>query len=312
MEFLSEFDIKISYIKGTENARADAPSRRPNYEQTIPAQTQAVFRQTADGTMEVTRRLRATSRVKGDHQELRRAQQNDDVEGEEITHHAGWTLYNGKLYVPEGLRERTVRDIHEGPSGGHQGVFKTHERVNRLYDFPGIRRTVRDIVKQCDICNKAKASRHKPYGELQALPVPERPWTSVSLDFITKLPTSKEPGIGTRFDGFLVIVDRLSKNAYFIPFQEISTAGDMAYVFLRHLVSNHGLPEEIVSNRDKLFTSKFWTALIKQLGNKHKLSTAYHPQTDGQTERTNQTLEQYLRSYVSYQQDDWVRLLPLA
>ena len=107
-------------------------------------------------------------------------------------------------------------------------------------------------------------------------------------------------------------MDRLSKYAYFIPFQETSTAGDMAYVFLRQIVSNHGLPEEIVSDRDKLFTSKFWTALVEQLGTNHKLSTAYHPQTDGQTERTNQTLEQYLRSYVSYQQDDWIRLLPLA
>ncbi|KAL0935757.1 reverse transcriptase domain protein [Colletotrichum truncatum] len=114
------------------------------------------------------------------------------------------------------------------------------------------------------------------------------------------------------YDSVLVIVDRLTKYSYFIPYMESSTAEDLAYKFLQVIVSQHGMPKEIVSDRDKLFTSKFWRSLISQLGSDHKMSTAFHPQTDGQTERINQIMETYLRCYVNYQQDNWVQLLPMA
>ena len=116
----------------------------------------------------------------------------------------------------------------------------------------------------------------------------------------------------TKYNSIFVIVDRLTKYAYFLPYQESSTAADLAYTFLRTVLANHGAPEEIISDRDKLFTSKFWQALTEQLGVNHKLSTAHHARTDGQTERTNQTLEQYLRNYVNHDQDDWVKWLPTA
>ena len=102
------------------------------------------------------------------------------------------------------------------------------------------------------------------------------------------------------------------KYGYFIPYLEASDAKALAYTFLRVIIANHGLLEEIISDRDKLFTSKFWRSLMALLGANHKLSTAFHPQTDGQTERLNQTLEQYLRSYVNHQQDNWVQILPIA
>ena len=121
-----------------------------------------------------------------------------------------------------------------------------------------------------------------------------------------------EPLTRVVYDSILVITDRLTKYGYFIPYREESTAEELAYAFLRNIVGNHGMPKELISDRGVLFTSKFWRALMGQLGVNHKLSTAYHPQTDGQTERLNQTMEQYLRSYISYQQDDWVELLPLA
>ncbi|XP_044721262.1 integrase core domain-containing protein [Hirsutella rhossiliensis] len=109
-----------------------------------------------------------------------------------------------------------------------------------------------------------------------------------------------------KYDSIFVITDRLTKYGYFLPYKEASNAEELAYVFLRTIVSNHGLPNEIVSDRGSTFVAKFWQALMAQLGTKHKLSTAYHPQTDGQTERLNQTLEQYLRCYISYEQNDWV------
>ena len=110
----------------------------------------------------------------------------------------------------------------------------------------------------------------------------------------------------------MVVVERLTKWAYFIPFLRKATATDLAHVFMEKVFARHGMPAEIISDRDKLFTSQFWQSLMDILGTKHKLSTAYHPQTDGQTERTNQVLEQYLRCYLNYEQDDWVRLLPMA
>jgi transposase InsO family protein len=132
------------------------------------------------------------------------------------------------------------------------------------------------------------------------------------MDFIVKLPPSKEPMTSTIYDSIWVVVDKLTKYAYFIPYKEASTAEEMAYAFVRIVVSQHGLPRQLITDRDKLFTSKFWTTLMRHLDIKHKLSTAFHPQTDGQTERVNQTLEQYLRCYVNHQQDDWVKWLPTA
>src|SRR5436190_13210369 len=116
----------------------------------------------------------------------------------------------------------------------------------------------------------------------------------------------------TIYDSVWVVTDRLTKLAYFIPYKESSTAIDPAYAFQRTVHSQHGLPHSIISDRGPTFVSNFWQSLTAQLGVKHKLSTAYHPQTDGQTERLNQTLEQYLRCYVNYEQNDWVQHLATA
>jgi hypothetical protein len=126
------------------------------------------------------------------------------------------------------------------------------------------------------------------------------------------LPESRDPITKASHDAILVIVDRLTKYAYFVPVRTTTTAEELAHVLLKGVVARYGLPEEIISDRDKLFTSRFWNTLLAKLGTKAKLSTSFHPQTDGQTERMNQTLEQYLRCYVNYQQDDWVQMLPLA
>ena len=165
-----------------------------------------------------------------------------------------------------------------------------------------MRKKVEEIVWKCDICRRSKADQHKPYGLLKSLRTPGRPWASIALDFVVKLPKSKEPLTKAVYDSILVITDRLMKYRYFIPYKEASSAEELAYMFLRVIAANYRLPEEIISDRDKLFTFKFWKLLVNQLGIHHKLSTSYHPQTDGQTEQLNQTMEQYLRCYVNYQQ----------
>ena len=199
------------------------------------------------------------------------------------------------------MRRPLVQEQHSLPAHGHQGVIRTFDRIARHYYFPGLRKQIEVVVRECDICSKAKTSRHAPYGLLKSPPTLTRVWSSIALDFIVKLPPSKEPMTGFVSDSIMVITDRLTKYRHFVLYTEASNAIDLAYTFLKVIIAAYGLPNEIISDRDKLFTSKFWQSLMAQLGTNHKLSTAFHPQTDGQTERLNQTLEQYLRSYVNHQ-----------
>ena len=157
-----------------------------------------------------------------------------------------------------------------------------------------------------------KAARHARYGHLQFRTPPTNPWDKVTMDFITKLPTSKDQVTKQSYDMIMVMVDRLTKYAHFIAASETYTAEQLGHLVLDRLVRYHGFPKVFITDRDKLFTSNYWKTLIGTIGIKHKLSTAYHPETDGQTERTNQTLEQYLRHYINYTQDNWASLLPMA
>ena len=142
--------------------------------------------------------------------------------------------------------------------------------------------------------------------------IPDIPWKSISWDFIVKLPKSKDPMTGVEYNSILVIVERLTKYMILVLYHKSSTAEQLAYAFIKEVVSQHRLPEEILSDRDKLFTSKFWIAVTSLLGTKRKLSTAFHPQTNSGNERMNQVIETYLHSYINYQQNNWVELLPLA
>ena len=165
---------------------------------------------------------------------------------------------------------------------------------------------VNHYVDTCDLCCRTKTRRHQPYGELKSLPVPPYPWSSISMDLIEFLPTSDG------YNSILVVVDRLTKMAIFIPTTTDLTSDELAQLYLTHVFSKHGLPLSIISDRGSEFTSRFWKAFTTLLRIDLHLSTAFHPETDGQTERVNQVLEQYLRLYSDYQQTQWAKLLPLA
>ncbi|EXV01030.1 reverse transcriptase domain protein [Metarhizium robertsii] len=317
-EYLSEFDYEIIHRKGSENGRADALSRRSDYDTGVPTATGQLLELNKDGNFQ-QRQLNAILKVQDEDPVYKKIQQwakkkvrYADTPEECLTEPGTIPKYHGKTWIPPELQEECIKEMHEHPVYGHQGIRKTLDKIRRQYDFSGIKKMVEKVVNECIQCGKSKASRHKPYGELQPLPVPTRPWESIAFDHITKLPMSKEPMTNVEYDSIFVVTDRLTKYGYFLPYREASNAEELAYVFLRTIASNHGLPEEIISDRGSTFTSKFWQALMAQLGTNHKLSTAYHPQTDGQTERLNQTLEQYLRCYINYQQDDWVKWLPTA
>ena len=219
----------------------------------------------------------------------------------------GLLYYQGLLYVPEGpCRLQVLQSRHDFPAAGHFGFNKTMELISRDFWWPQMWKSVKEYVTTCDICSRSKIPRHRPYGLLHPLPILEKPWSSISMDFIVDLPPSKG------FDSIFVVVDRLTKMAHFVPCDKTVTGEETARLFIDNIYKYHGFPDDIISDRGTQFTSRFWQALFKILKVKIKLSSAYHPQTDGQTERINQVLEQYLRCTINYHQDNWAELLSLA
>ena len=326
--FLADFDFRLHWRAGHLNP-ADAPSRRPDFipqsgddhlqlqSQTIitPIHTQHLF--PLHQTLPIAPSLATFTTLTIDNSELLARFKNatqEDVEWRKAVvkgdsnfrAEGGLVFHSGRLYVPPSLRAHILASRHDSVIGGHPGRTRTLALVSRDYSWPGMNTYVRRYVEACDVCPRIKQPRHKPFGLLHPLDIPARPWQSITMDFIVKLPISHG------FDSIWVVCDRLTRAAHFVPCCETLTAPDLAWLFLDRIFRLHGLPTTIISDRGSVFVSNFWKALTDLLNVDHRTSTAYHPQTDGLTERTNQTLETYLRAYCSYQQDDWVDYLPLA
>ncbi|SPC66394.1 related to pol protein [Ustilago sp. UG-2017b] len=213
---------------------------------------------------------------------------------------------DGQSLSVEHLRFMVMTQCHDGITAGHVGRDATIKAAQRHYWWPSMTAWIADYVASCPVCARYKAPRHRPYGLLQPLATPDRPWGSISLDFIEGLPPSR------KYDSILVIVDRLTKFAILAPTYKTVTAKQTAVLLHGHMVRLFGYPDHMVSDRGRQFISGAWKAFTEQMGVKHSLSTAYHPQTDGQMERVNQVVEQYLRMYCNYEQNDWADLLDTA
>ena len=216
-----------------------------------------------------------------------------------------------RLYVPDKaeLKTEIVRLIHEAPPGGHAGRSSTYDRVSAHYYWPGITNTVARYVKSCHTCKRSKAYREGKQGLLKPLPIPDRYFQDIAVDFITPLPICER--FGRKYQHIMVVVDRLSKKRRFAPLDSLEVEA-VVQAFIEWVWREEGYPSTIVSDRGTQFTSHFWTRLCQRIGTKPKLSTAFHPETDGQSENANAALKQYLRAYVSYYQDNWVDFLPIA
>jgi transposase InsO family protein len=212
-----------------------------------------------------------------------------------------------QVVVPDDqqLKRDLLHEFHDSSSAGHPGIDRTLELLARYYWWPGMMLDVHEHVRTCTSCQRSKALQRR-IPPLVPLSVPVARWDSISLDFIIKLPRSG------RYDSILVIVDRLTKFAILVPTSEHITAAKAAALFVNRAASRFGLPSEIVTDRDSKFTGVFWPEVLRLFGTKHAMSTAYHPQTDGQTERMNRLLEETLRHYISQNQKDWPSLLPMA
>lgn len=209
------------------------------------------------------------------------------------------------------LRAEILRTCHDDRHAGHFGRERTLELLLRKYWWKHVARDVRHYVLTCAVCQRSKAKRHEPFGVLIPLPQSTAKFPHLTMNFITDLPASRDR-LSHVFDSILVVMDRFTKMAIYIPVTKTINSADLAATFVDHVSLRCGNSQTIVSDRGSVFTSRFWSALCLELGIKSHLSTAFHPKTDGQTERQIQTLEQYLRAYVNYQQNDWVTWLFLV
>ena len=224
----------------------------------------------------------------------------------------GLLMKGGRIYVPDdpALRQEILRIHHDDPYSGHFGVAKTFALIWQKYEWQSMRQDVKTYVRECQTCQRIKSPTHKPHGLLAPLPAPSGPWRSISMDFITDLPPSGEEK--NPYDSVLVVVDRFTKLGRFTACRKTINAPELADLLLKHTFKDFGFPDDIVSDRGSVFTSEYWSELCFHMKIRRKLSTAFHPQTDGQTEALNKILEAYLRAYCNYRQDDWEEWLAYA
>ncbi|GJP47995.1 hypothetical protein CLOM_g7237, partial [Closterium sp. NIES-68] len=222
----------------------------------------------------------------------------------DIAYQKGSTKIRVPNYPP--LRQLLLKEYHDVLYAGHFGSNKTLTGIAKHYYSSHLAEDVQKFVTSCDTCQRMKSSKQKKAGLLQPLPVPEQPWQVVSLDFITGLP----PTISGH-DAILVVIDKFSKMGHFIPTHTKARTEETTQHFVCYIISQHGIPTTLISDRDPKFTSKFWKELMSLLGTKLAMSSAYHPQTGGQTDCLNQIVEQLLRAACKDEISKWDLHLPV-
>jgi hypothetical protein len=296
---LMGLQYKIVYKKGISNRAADALSRRP---QQMSAYSVSVARPrwvetVIEGYQKDDRALELLTEL---------SVQGFNDQGYSLQD--GIIRFKGRVWLGNNVEAHTavLLALHSSGLGGHSGTLATYQRIKQVFFWPGMKNDVVKYVQACTVCQQAKSEHVKLPGRLQPLPIPPSAWHTISMDFIEGLPSSN------KFDTILVIIDKLTKFAHFIPLKHPFTAASIAQVFMDGVYRYHGMPQVLISDRDKIFTSSFWRNLFRLADTTLNLSSSYHPQTDGQTERLNQCLETYLRCLVHAKPDQWAKWLPQA
>lgn len=278
--FFTRFNFTLSYRPGSRNTKPDALSRQFQREGRPNRKSESILPESclvAMVTWDIEERVR------------------EATEGQP----GPSSCPPNRLFVPSTLRSEVLQWAHSSRLACHPGTQRTQHALRQRFWWPTLREDAQDFVKACPVCNQNKTPRQAPAGLLQPLPVPHRPWSHISVDFVTGLPSSRGNTV------ILTIVDRFSKMTHFVPLSKLPSAKETAQLILLHVFRLHGLPIDVVSDRGPQFTSAFWKEFCRLLGATASLSSGFHPQTNGQTERMNQEMETALRCVVSKNPSSW-------
>jgi hypothetical protein len=221
----------------------------------------------------------------------------------------GILMYRRKVYVPNDQELKSVifSNMHKVPYVGHPCYQKTIVAVKKQNFWPGMKKEVAYFIARCLECQKVKVEHRHPASLLHPFPILEFKWEVVAMEFITKFPRTTK-----QHDSIMVVVDKLTKDAHFIPVKSVHKAVDIAKIYMCRVAKLHGVPKMIVSEKDSKFTSNFWKGLFKRFETSLNFSTTYHPETDGQTERVNRVIEDMMRMYVMDKPSKWEYYLLLV
>ena len=321
LELIKDYDLDIQYHEGKANVVADALSRKSSHSLNALVTSKQLRREMESLNLEILRKDDLNSRlcaltIQSNVFDEIRANQMGDKKLDRIrgqlqegkpsdfkVHEDGSLRFKGRWCIPQicaELKQRLMREGHNTPYSVHPGGDKLYKDLKQQYWWPGMKRDVAEFVSKCLTCQKVKIEHRRPQGKIQSLEVPQWKWDSISMDFVVGLPRTRSGN-----NAIWVIVDRLTKSVVFIPMKDTWTMEQHARAYIKYVVRLHGVPSDIISDRDSKFLSHFWQALQKAFGSELKMSTAYHPATDGQTERTIQTLEDMLRACVLDFQGSW-------
>ena len=293
-ELLQDYDFDIAYKKGRENIPADALSRIPISGVSIASFLSAFDYSKDPFFSDIYKSLTLSSKL---YPSFFIRRDLLFLKGE-----------RNRLCVPRirHLITDVIKAYHDSRSAGHQGFERTYDLISKHLFWPNMSQDIKEYVSTCQSCQVNKASNNRKQNILKPLEIPYMKWTSISMDFLGPLPRSQG------FDTILVIMDRFTKRTHLIQCKQTDGAKEIATLFIENIFRHHGLPSDIVSDRDTRFTSEFWNEVMKTLEISLSMGTAFHPQTDGQTERQNRVIEEMLRHFVNYNQDNWVELLPIV